>query len=73
MAQDLVLRILDECVADARIRFTVDDKQFVVGKGHRQEGDHCDVAIRVHDPRFFSRVLCYGNLGMGEAFIDGDF
>jgi cyclopropane-fatty-acyl-phospholipid synthase len=27
----------------------------------------------VHDPRVFARVLTLGNLGLGEAFMDGDF
>jgi hypothetical protein len=29
--------------------------------------------IRVHYDRFFSRVLSYGNLGIGEAYMDHDF
>lgn len=31
------------------------------------------IALRVHHPRFFSRVLAGGNLGLGEAWMDGDF
>jgi cyclopropane-fatty-acyl-phospholipid synthase len=31
------------------------------------------VALRVRNARFFARVLTYGNLGMGEAYVDGDF
>jgi cyclopropane-fatty-acyl-phospholipid synthase len=27
--------------------------------------------IRVHDERFFSRVVAHGNLGAGEAYMDG--
>jgi cyclopropane-fatty-acyl-phospholipid synthase len=27
--------------------------------------------IRVHDPRFFDRVLSQGSLGLGEAYIEG--
>lgn len=27
--------------------------------------------IRVHDDRFFSRVVAHGNLGAGEAYMDG--
>jgi len=29
--------------------------------------------IRILNPRFFKRVIAYGNLGMGEAFMDHDF
>ena len=29
--------------------------------------------VLVHDQRFFARVLAYGNLGMGEAFMEGEF
>ena len=32
-----------------------------------------DVVLRVHHPGFFSRVLAEGNLGLGEAWMDGDF
>src|SRR5262245_47222412 len=31
------------------------------------------VRLRVHRERFFARVLGEGNLGLGEAFMDGDF
>src|SRR5690349_16850719 len=27
--------------------------------------------IRVHDPRFFRRVLLHGSLGLGESYMDG--
>jgi cyclopropane-fatty-acyl-phospholipid synthase len=29
--------------------------------------------IRIHDERFFGRVLAGGSLGLGEAFMDGDW
>ena len=31
------------------------------------------MTVRVHDPDFFRRVTCYGNLGMGEAYMAGQF
>ncbi|HEU0299733.1 MAG TPA: class I SAM-dependent methyltransferase [Longimicrobium sp.] len=30
-------------------------------------------AIRIHDDRFFARVLSGGNLGLGESYMDGDW
>lgn len=74
MDQDLFLQLLDVGLADARVCFRVSDRDFCVGRARPgQAADACDVTIRVHNARFFSRVLCYGNLGMGEAFIDQDF
>ena len=32
-----------------------------------------DVTVDVRDERVFSRVLALGNLGLGEAYMDGDF
>jgi cyclopropane-fatty-acyl-phospholipid synthase len=29
--------------------------------------------IRVHDERFFRRVMAYGDLGFGESYMDGDW
>ena len=31
----------------------------------------CDFAVRVHDRRFYRRVLADGTLGLGEAYVDG--
>jgi cyclopropane-fatty-acyl-phospholipid synthase len=70
--QALFLKLLDCCVSDARIRFNVNGSSRVIG-GVGPASEECDVAVRVHDPRFFSRVLAYRNLGMGEAYMDGDF
>jgi cyclopropane-fatty-acyl-phospholipid synthase len=69
MARDLFFQLLDKCVADARILFRFDGAERLVG---RPEGER-DITIMVRRERFFSRVLCYGNLGMGEAYMDGDF
>jgi cyclopropane-fatty-acyl-phospholipid synthase len=74
MSQDRFFQLLNEHVADARIRFHIDGRNFIVGAGcHGPSQDPCDIAIRVHRARFFSRVLSYGNLGMGEAYMDRDF
>jgi cyclopropane-fatty-acyl-phospholipid synthase len=29
--------------------------------------------VRIHEDRFFARVLSGGNLGLGEASMDGDW
>src|SRR6476660_4574357 len=29
--------------------------------------------IRVHNDRLFSRILSHGSLGLGEAYMDGDW
>jgi cyclopropane-fatty-acyl-phospholipid synthase len=72
MEQKVFIQLLDSFVADARIRFIVEGENFIVG-GRCQLQDECDIVIRVHRRRFFSRVLRYRNLGMGEAFMDKDF
>jgi len=73
-AQALLLRIIDTAVLDARIEFLVEGSVHAAGRGPAAaEGDHGRLMVRVHRPRFFARVLAFGNLGMGEAFMDGDF
>ncbi|HEY8214543.1 MAG TPA: class I SAM-dependent methyltransferase, partial [Methylocystis sp.] len=44
--------------------------------GERHEigsGDAEPIVLRVHRDEFFRRVLAHGNLGMGEAFMAGEF
>ncbi|HYP25079.1 MAG TPA: class I SAM-dependent methyltransferase [Blastocatellia bacterium] len=69
MARDLFFRLLNTCLTDARILFRVGGADLFAGSPERE----CEVAVAVRRERFFSRVLCYGNLGMGESFMDGDF
>jgi cyclopropane-fatty-acyl-phospholipid synthase len=59
---DLLDRLLQ-----GRVRFRLDDVEIAAGKGGGAE-----VVLRVHDPRLFARIVRFGNLGLGEAFIDGD-
>lgn len=65
-------------------RFLVElfDRYFVTGRVHFRIGDSeisagapgtSGITLRIHNPRFFGRVLRYGNLGLGEAFMEGDF
>jgi cyclopropane-fatty-acyl-phospholipid synthase len=73
-AQALLLRILDAAVLDARIEFLVEGGVHAAGRGRATtDGEDGTLSVRVHRPRVFARVLAYGNLGLGEAFMDGDF
>ena len=65
-----LLDLLDRHVVDAKLAFIVDSTKIVVGRGAT---DTCTVTLRVHDKRFFTRVLTAGNLGLGEAYMDRDF
>jgi cyclopropane-fatty-acyl-phospholipid synthase len=73
MSQGLFLDILDQGVADARIRFEVGGRELVVGRGPAGDGHEPEVTVRVANPRVFSRVLAAGSLGLGESFMAGDF
>jgi cyclopropane-fatty-acyl-phospholipid synthase len=72
-SQTHFLKILDDFIQDALVRFFIGDDQIAVGKKTGFRSGHFDVTLRVKDMRFFHRVLSAGNLGMGEAYMDGDF
>ena len=63
--------LLDRCVTDAAVRIRSNGSERVVGR--KDLAGALPLTVRVSEPRFFDRVLCYGNLGMGESFMDGDF
>ncbi|MFL5537587.1 MAG: hypothetical protein ACJ8J0_01260, partial [Longimicrobiaceae bacterium] len=65
----MFLELLDRHVEDTAIRLTIGGQPVTVGRGPAQGGP----AIRVHDARFFARVLGAGNLGLGESYMDGDW
>jgi cyclopropane-fatty-acyl-phospholipid synthase len=71
-AQGLLLGLLDRALADTAVRFRIGTSEWVVGK-RECVGAPGSVTLRVHDTRFFARLVGEGNLGMGEAFMDGDF
>lgn len=73
MSRDLFLDILDRGIADARIRFELDGREVVVGRGAAAGGGVPAVTVRVANPRCFRRILAAGSLGLGESFMDGDF
>lgn len=62
------LQLLDSHLVEGRVAFVSPEDRRVVGRG----GDS-EIVVRVHDDRFHRRVLAGGNLGMGEAFMAGDF
>ena len=62
------LELADAAVEEGRIRVTWPGGETTVGRGTGPLEE-----LRVHEPAFFTRVLAHGNLGMGEAFMDGWF
>lgn len=55
------------------VRFRTSAGEFVVGGSHAGDGEECAYAVRVLRPRFFADVVGFGNLGLGEAYMRGDF
>jgi cyclopropane-fatty-acyl-phospholipid synthase len=72
-ARDAFLALLDRCVEDATIRVVCDAGEWTVGGGGAARRAPDSATLVVHRSRFFGRVLGYANLGLGEAFMDGDF
>ena len=62
-----VVELLNRFLTDGRVRFRIGDFEIAAGAGQGWE-----TILRVHDTRVFARILRYRNLGLGEAFIDGD-
>ncbi|RMH17935.1 MAG: methyltransferase domain-containing protein [Acidobacteria bacterium] len=74
MSRELFLEVLDRGIEDARVAFDASGQRYVVGRGPAAGGeDGCAVRVKVHDPRFFRRVLAQGNLGLGESYMSGGF
>jgi cyclopropane-fatty-acyl-phospholipid synthase len=66
--------VIDAAVADARLAFRHEGREYVAGREPRSPaGEPCDVTVQVHNPRVFGRALGEGNLGLGEAYRDGDY
>ena len=63
--QDLLLEILNRSVSTT-LRFTVAGVSYDTGPVGEPKYE-----LIVHDDSFFYRVLAYGNLGFGEAWMDG--
>lgn len=69
MEERIFFEILDRFVDDGSVDFVQGGRTIRAGRKDLEP----EAVIRIHDPRFFKRVLASGNLGMGEAFMDGDF
>jgi len=71
LAQSTFLAALDLAL-DEPVRFRIDgtDTEIVVGPASAEGTVGCTVRIA---PRVFAEILSYGNLGLGEAFMRGDF
>lgn len=66
--------LLDRHLTDASVILEFDGQAIVCGARSAQGGPlPGTLTLQVHDRRFFSRLLGEGNLGLGEAFMDGDF
>ncbi|SFW87635.1 SAM-dependent methyltransferase [Chitinophaga sancti] len=65
--QDLVLKVMVG-MNQGSLHLTLQDgEQLTIGNG---EGD-ITANIRIHDVAFYSRILLYGDVGFGEAYVDG--
>lgn len=60
--------LFDRFLVGGRVRFRIRDAEISAGPPGGS-----DTVLRVHDPQLFARVVRYGNLGLGEAFMNGDF
>jgi cyclopropane-fatty-acyl-phospholipid synthase len=72
-AQKLFINLLDEHILDARVCLRVNGTELMAGQGPSRNGDGAAVTVRVNHPRFFSRVLTEGNLGLGESYMNHEF
>ena len=70
MEERLFFELLDRFVVDASLEFLLGERRVRVG-GNKEAAPAA--VVRIHNPRFFKRVLAFGNLGMGEAFMGRDF
>lgn len=74
ISQNLFLQLLDKYLTDAKIRFIGEGLDRIVGSYEDNPLDKAyDVTVDVRRNRFFLRVLAYGNLGLGESYMDRDF
>jgi cyclopropane-fatty-acyl-phospholipid synthase len=66
--QRFFLEALDKHLPGGRIEFLTPVGSLSVGVS-----DDTPIRVLVHKEDFFRKVVCYGNLGMGEAYMAGDF
>jgi cyclopropane-fatty-acyl-phospholipid synthase len=70
MGGNSFIGLLDQFVTDGSIEFVVAGER--VRAGRVREGPP-EAVVEISDPRFLDRVLTYGNLALGEAYMRGDF
>lgn len=70
-AMKLFLDVMGSGIDGAVVRFDIGDRPVRCGDLDAPEGD--DVVVAVLDERFFRDVMLYGNLGLGEAYMQGFF
>jgi cyclopropane-fatty-acyl-phospholipid synthase len=71
--QRLFLQVLDRQLLGARIRLQLDGQTLLAGHSPAGALRRSELTVQVHHPDFFRKVVCYGNLGLGEAYMAGDF
>ena len=67
-AGTFLVELFDRFLTTGRVRFRIGATEICAGAPRGS-----DTALRIHHPRFFARVVRLGNLGLGEAFMAGDF
>lgn len=67
-AGTFLVELFDRFLTTGRVRFRIGTAEVCAGAARGS-----DTALRIHHPRVFSRIVRLGNLGLGEAFMDGDF
>lgn len=66
-AQTLLLALIDRSVQDTRLGLEIDGQRFIVGAGPGAP----IATLRLRDAGVCTQVLAAGNLGLGEAYMDG--
>ena len=69
-AREVLREALDDALLEP-VRFRTPGGEFVVGRP--TDGGGCSYVVDVRTADFFTDVVCFGNLGMGEAYMRGDF
>ncbi len=67
-ARQLVFKLLEE-IREGELTVVCPDQTYVFGT----PGARCAATIEVYDERLFCRVLLAGDVGFGEAYMDGDW
>lgn len=68
-AERVFVDLMNRHLEDGSLRLGVRGGATVLGRNPAAP----EVAIEVHDDRFFARVLSAGNLGLGESYMDRDW